>query len=226
MTSWDVVNEALDGNGRLRDTIWRTVIGDDYIEMAFRWAHEADPAAKLFYNDFDAEGLGTKSDAVYIFVQNLLAKGIPIHGVGLQMHVSQDFAPAPQNVITNMQRFAALGLYIHVSEMDVRLVMPPSPQTLALQAQVYANAMQACLAVSACTQFTTWGFTGKFSWIPAFFPGFGAALPFDEDYHPKLAYHALLATLRSQQVSASVIVPDEGPFAGPGDGPSGTHESE
>ena len=222
VAAWDVVNEAVDATGQLRSTIWQTIIGDDYIEMAFRWANEADPDAKLFYNDFGAEGLGTKSDAVYSLVRNLLMKGTPIHGVGLQMHVSQDFAPTPQNVVTNMQRLAALGLQIHISEMDVRLLVPPSPQTLALQAQVYANMMHACLTVTACTKFSTWGFTDKHSWIPSFFPGFGAALMFDADYHPKLAYHALLATLRGEQVSVSADVPDENPSAGPGDGPSGT----
>ena len=125
-------------------------IGDDYIEMAFRWANEADPGAKLFYNDFNAEGLLPKSNAVYRLVQSLLAKGTPIHGVGLQMHINQQFSPLPQNVVGNMQRLAALGLQIHVSEMDVRLGAPPSPEALAMQAQVYANVMNACLGVDAC----------------------------------------------------------------------------
>ncbi|HEV2580009.1 MAG TPA: endo-1,4-beta-xylanase, partial [Ktedonobacteraceae bacterium] len=109
---WDVVNEAIDDNGNLRDSIWLRVIGPDYIDMAFRWAHEANPQALLFYNDYGGEGLNHKSDAIYALVKGLVSRGVPINGVGLQMHVSLDRYPSPHDVLANMQRLAALGLQV------------------------------------------------------------------------------------------------------------------
>ena len=102
VAAWDVVNEGVGDDGSLRDTIWLRGIGPEYIDMAFRWAHEADPDALLFYNDYAGEGLGTKSDAIYALVQGLLERGVPINGVGLQMHVSLRWSPQPQDVAANM----------------------------------------------------------------------------------------------------------------------------
>ncbi|MDW8049331.1 MAG: endo-1,4-beta-xylanase, partial [Nitrososphaerota archaeon] len=113
--AWDVVNEAIDDSGALRNTIWLQNIGPEYIELAFRWAHEADPNALLFYNDYGAEGLGVKSDAVYNLVKGLLEKGVPIHGVGLQMHISADSPPSPQSVAANIRRLNNLGLEVHIT---------------------------------------------------------------------------------------------------------------
>ena len=110
VAAWDVVNEAIADDGSLRDTIWLRGIGPEYIDMAFRWAHEADPDALLFYNDYAGEGLGAKSDAIYALVQGLLERGVPINGVGLQMHVSLRWSPQPQDVAANMERLGALGL--------------------------------------------------------------------------------------------------------------------
>jgi len=90
--AWDVVNEAIADDGTLRDTVWLRNIGPEYIELAFRWAHEADPQALLFYNDYGAEDIGVKSNAVYNLVKRLLEKDVPIHGVGL-MHVSLENPP-------------------------------------------------------------------------------------------------------------------------------------
>src|SRR5207302_7761217 len=104
---WDVVNEAIDDSGNLRNTIWLQVIGPDYIDMAFRWAHEADPAAKLLYNDYSAEGLGRKSDAVYTLVRSLLQEGVPIQGVGLQSHFTLSSPPKIDDISANMSRLAA-----------------------------------------------------------------------------------------------------------------------
>ncbi|MCI0711709.1 MAG: endo-1,4-beta-xylanase, partial [Chloroflexi bacterium] len=82
---WDVVNEAIDGT-TYRDTPLYRMIGEDYIELAFRFAHEADPDALLFYNDYGAEGLNPKSQMIYTMVSDFVERGVPIHGVGLQMH--------------------------------------------------------------------------------------------------------------------------------------------
>lgn len=195
IAEWDVVNEAIDDNARPRDSIWRQLIGPEYVELAFRWAHEADPNAKLFYNDYGGEGMNAKSDAIFALVSDLKKRGVPIDGVGLQLHVSLAGAPAAEELGQNIARIADLGLRVHISELDVRVSTPASAATLKSQAQVYRTVMRACLAAPACTELTTWGFTDAHSWVPGFFAGYGAALPFDERLGPKPAYTAMLAEL-------------------------------
>jgi endo-1,4-beta-xylanase len=192
---WDVVNEALRANGTLRNDIWRRGIGPEYAELAFRWANEADPKAQLFYNEYGGEGLGVKSDGVYEFVQGLRQRGVPIHGVGLQMHVRVDDYPKPEDVAANMRRLAALGVEVHISEMDVRIPMPVTEEKLNAQACIYRAMLNVCLSAPNCKSFVLWGFTDKYSWIPEFFPGYGAGLIFDESYRPKPAYDALVDVL-------------------------------
>ncbi len=201
IAAWDVVNEAVDWDGSYRDSIWLRVIGPDYIELAFRWAHEADPEALLFYNDFDGEGLGQKSDAIYNLVQGLQRRGVPIHGVGLQMHIDLKEPPEPEDVTANMNRLAKLGLEVHITEMDVPVELPVTEEKLVAQARIYQDMLGVCLSAQNCKAFVMWGFTDRYSWItdPEYqeelFPGQGAALIFDESYHPKPAYDALIDTL-------------------------------
>jgi endo-1,4-beta-xylanase len=194
VAAWDVVNEAVDDKGMLRDTVWLRVIGPDYVELAFHWAHEADPDALLFYNDYSAEALGQKSDAVYELVQDLLDKGVPIHGVGLQMHLRSASPSWLAGVRENIERLGALGLEVQITEMDVR-VRDAGATTLERQAQVYGDVMQVCLDAPNCTAFVLWGFTDRHSWIPGFFEGWGHALIFDEAYAPKPAYETLREVL-------------------------------
>ncbi len=193
--AWDVVNEAIGDDGSLRSTIWSQTIGPEYIEMAFRWAHEADPDALLFYNDYGGEGLGRKSDAIYTLVQDLVQRGVPIHGVGLQMHVSLDQYPDPGDVAANMERLSALGLEVHITEIDVRIKEPVTEEKLEMQAHIYQDMLQVCLSAQGCNAFVLWGFTDRHSWIPHFFSGYSAGLIFDEAYQPKPAYYALEAAL-------------------------------
>jgi endo-1,4-beta-xylanase len=196
---WDVVNEAIDDNGNLRDSIWLRVIGPDYIDMAFRWAHEANPQALLFYNDYGGEGLSHKSDAIYALVQGLVARGVPINGVGLQMHVALNRYPSSRDLLANMQRLAALGLQVQITEMDVSMQGDPRPmqQKLQAQASIYSQALSTCLSFAPCTAFVMWGFTDAYSWIPAATGHPDYPLIFDASYHPKPAYYALLGVLRT-----------------------------
>jgi endo-1,4-beta-xylanase len=192
---WDVVNEAIDDSGNLRNTIWLQVIGPDYIEMAFRWAHEADPNAKLIYNDYGTEGLGRKSDAVYALVRGLLQKGVPLQGVGLQGHFILSSPPKLEDVSANLSRLAALGVDAYVSELDIRIQTPVSDMKLSDQATLYGAIAEACLSAPNCKAIGLWGFTDKYSWIPSFYPGYGNALIFDSQYLPKPAYLSLSDTL-------------------------------
>ena len=197
VASWDVAAEAVGEDGRLRETFWSRGIGPDYLALAFHWAHEADPQARLRYNDYGGEGTGAKSDGIYDLMIALRRKGTPIHGVGLQMHLSPHDAPRANDVRINMKRLAALGLETHISEMDVMLAMPATRADIKAQATLYRDMLQACLAVPQCRSFSTWGATDRYSWIPEFFPGRGAALLFDAEGRAKPAYQSIRRLLRA-----------------------------
>ncbi|MCS7068020.1 MAG: endo-1,4-beta-xylanase [Meiothermus sp.] len=187
---WDVANEVIGDDARPRATPFEVL--PDYLEKAFRYARAADPGAKLFYNDYGAEGLGPKSDAIYALLKGLKEKGVPLDGVGFQAHVDLNFSPAAVRMAENLERFARLGLEIHITEMDVRLVGPGSrAERLEKQARVYREVLQVCLRQPRCKVFTLWGVSDAFSWRAASEP-----LVFDADYQPKPAYFALQQTLQ------------------------------
>jgi endo-1,4-beta-xylanase len=207
--AWDVVNEALDESGKLKDSPWYNQPGiglsdkgSAYIEQAFRWAREADPHALLFYNENGAEGLSGKSDAVYAMVKDFKKRGIPIDGVGLQMHISEPGVDSAA-VAANIARLAALGLQVHITELDVSLPLDSSGvvlhDDLVRQAEVYRGVVRACLKNPGCTAIQTWGFTDKYSWIGSHSHGKrGAALPFDRAYNPKPAYDAIFEEISAE----------------------------
>lgn len=201
--AWDVVNEAFNDDGTLRSTIWSNtpgigLTGTGYIEQALRWARAADPKALLFYNDYNGETVNSKSDAIYKMAQDFLARGVPLDGVGFQMHLTAN--PGSLTSMTqNLQRFADLGLQVQITEFDVRLPVDSSgvasASSLATQAQIYQNITTLCLKIARCTAVQAWGFTDKYSWIPGTFAGFGAGLPFDATYQAKSASTSMLTAL-------------------------------
>jgi endo-1,4-beta-xylanase len=195
--SWDVVNEAIERNGSFRSSIWLDGIGEEYIEMAFRWAHEADPEAKLFYNDYSNEEIGRKSDAIYQLVRRLKQTGVPIDGVGFQMHVGLKDNPDLNSIGRNMSRLGNLGVEVRITEMDVQVHegADTEAERLALQAAYYSAILDRCLAVSNCTGLTVWGVTDQYSWVPYHFDRPDAPLLFDENYLPKPAYYAVFERL-------------------------------
>lgn len=193
---WDVVNEAFEDDGSRRQSVWQRVIGPDYIELAFRWAHEVDPAAVLLYNDYNGEGLGRKSDAIYELLRDLKGRGVPVHGVGLQMHMTVGQLPPSQELRANLQRLADLGLELHVTEADLRMPMPATAEALDEQARNYQGLLGIALEFSQLRSWTLWGFSDRHSWVPRTFQGYGSALPWDEHYEAKPALDALRKTLR------------------------------
>lgn len=195
---WDVVNEAMDEDGSRRPSFWQRVIGPDYIEKAFGWAHEADPIAILIYNDYNAEDLGVKSNAVYEMLRDLKAQGVPVHGVGFQMHVTVGQLPTVKDFQANLKRLAGLGLELHVTELDVRMPLPATPESLSQQAQDCRKIFEAAIAFPQLRSFSLWGFTDRHSWIPQEFKGYGAGLIWDEQDQPKPAQAALLEALRGK----------------------------
>jgi endo-1,4-beta-xylanase len=203
--AWDVVNEALDENGNVRDSLWNNQPGigprkgTAYIEQVFRWARKSDPHALLFYNEAEGEALNRKSDAIYAMVKDFKRRGIPIDGVGLQLHIPT-FDADVAAIAANIARLTALGVQVHITELDISLPVDsngqPRSDDLAHQAEVYRGIVRACLNSAGCTAIQTWGFTDKYSWIGSHSRGArGQALPFDRAYQPKPAYRAVLEEL-------------------------------
>ncbi len=193
--TWDVVNEAVEADGTLRDDwLFPRVIGSAYIAKAFRFAHRADPEAELVYNDFEIEGQNAKSDGVYRMLRDLRRRGVPVDRLGIQGHMDIN-APVPSiaDLVANMRRFAGLGLELEITELDVALPQGAAvtPQLLAHQAAIYGALAEACQRVRACRKLTVWGLSDNHTWLAGTSP-----LPFDTEYQPKPAWDALIAALR------------------------------
>jgi endo-1,4-beta-xylanase len=114
---WDVVNEALNEDGTLRDSPWRRAIGDDYIVKAFEYAHEADPGAELYYNDYNL-ATPAKRDGAVRLVKQVIAAGVPVRAIGSQDHHKLDW-PSPALVDSMLAAFAAAGVHASITELDV-----------------------------------------------------------------------------------------------------------
>ena len=204
---WDVANEIFQddwdaGGVRLRteaNPFLKACAADPValIGDVFRWAHEADPEAVLFLNDYNAEGINNKTNAYYALAQELLADGVPLQGFGAQGHLSLMYG-FDESIQENFERFAALGLKVAITEADVRMPLgedgEPTAEQIALQAERYDAMLVACLNVPACTSFTVWGFDDGHSWVPGVFPE-GYATIMTEEYEKKPAYFALLESL-------------------------------
>lgn len=194
ITSWDVVNEVIDDKGTLRSCIWLQNIGPEYIELAFRYAHEADPKAVLFYNEYGHEYSHVRRYAVNHLADSLAKKGVPIHGIGLQMHTNT-------NRLTTDLRYAitaaaVTGLKIHVSELDVSV--NPNKQNITFSDEL-ATAQQECYRIITKTMMdipaeqrfgvTICGIHDASSWLSGN-PDW--PLLFNDDFERKPAYDGIL----------------------------------
>lgn len=196
--AWDVVNEAVDvstESGYTDSIFWRK-LGPSYIEDAFRRARAVDPDVLLFYNEVGIERMGPKSDFTYTLMRELLERGVPIDGIGLQSHVSTHRYPAESDLRANIRRFAELGLRVNISEADVRTLLMPGDQASRWQAQrvAFQQIVGACVVEPGCEGVTLWGFSDAYTWIN----DDGSAddpLIFDRTYAPKPAYDGVLVGL-------------------------------
>ena len=218
ISGWDVVNEALNDDGTMRQSPWYKIIGEDYIAKAFEFAHEADPKAQLYYNDYSLENPAKRKGAVEL-MKKLKAAGVPISGIGLQDHNKMD-VPSAQVEAETIEAFSALGLEVNVSELDVDVLPRTTNQNSAdVSATAGGNAasnpyvtglpdeMQAALAKRYAELFevfvkhhkdmgrvTFWGVTDGDSWLNNF-PTRGRTnhpLLFDRQGNPKPAFDAVL----------------------------------
>jgi len=201
---YDVVNEPItfagapgdDGNG-LAEYVFTDLLGPGYIREALEIAHAADPAAKLFINDFFVMRPGAKQDFFFELARQLVESGAPLHGVGFQGHITPPFdpnyLPSAAEIGAAIDRFAALGLEVEITEIDVTLSDPANQ--LEYQAQIYRDLAEACFRRAACPGITTWGISDAYTWIEGFFSVQGAPLPYDESFAPKPAWGAIREAL-------------------------------
>jgi endo-1,4-beta-xylanase len=221
---WDVANEMFanswDPNplpdGINGDDFWVSHLGEGIIADAFRWAHQADPKALLFYNDYNIageDGTNAKSDAVYAWVQQMRAQGVPIDGIGEQGHLDTQYGFSGARMRDDLARYASLGLKVAITEADVRTFVdsaatqaPTDQLGTFAQPFEFSEMMQACLAVPACISFTVWGISDAVSWVPGFFTGEGDATLYDVNLSPKQAY----TTLHEDLVLAARGAPKRG----------------
>jgi endo-1,4-beta-xylanase len=222
--AWDVVNEAIMEDGSYRDgnedegkqSQWYAIIGEDYIAEAFRAAHEADPDAKLFYNDF-YNYIPAKVQGIYSMLQGLLADGVPVHGVGLQAHLNIEPSTDPNNQayhqhVENMEDaielYASLGLEVQVTEMDVSLYIPGIMYTsdMFYTEATFTDALETQQAeryraffdmfrrhASTITGVTFWGIADDNTWLSEFSSGRkDFPLLFDVRHEKKKAYDAVV----------------------------------
>lgn len=191
---WDVLNEltADDGSG-YRKSLWSDTFGPSFPARILGWAREADPDAKLYWNEIAADGLSAKSDRFFAFAKALKESGAPLDGVGFQAHFNLD--GVPEGFEENLRRFSDIGLDVRITELDVALELPADDAARRKQADIYAQVVRACRAVDRCKGITVWGFTDRFSWIPDSQEGFGDATLLDRELEPKPAYRSFAAAL-------------------------------
>ena len=207
---WTVVNEVFSrglGEKGLSDW-WGQRLGTAYLDQAFQWAKQADPEAVLLVNDFNNETKNPVSDAIYDYVAGALRRGVPIDGVGFQMHINGAAPPAKQSVIDNMERFGRLGLKIYVTEFDVNLndiATGSQRQKFDRQKQVYRDMLSACLASEHCVSFSLLGITDKESWYNDLGIPNAQPLPFDNNYRAKPAFFGLREALRAGRPKTGVV---------------------
>ncbi len=212
---WDVCNEFLtDSNpsGVNPNDFWIKNAGPDVIERAFRWAHQADPHALLFYNDYNIggeDGSNAKFQAAFNLAQGLLEKGVPIHGIGIQGHLDTQFGWSPQRLSDDIGKYASLGLKVAITEADARtFVNNPTDQVPTNGLENFAQPfemdemLKASLAHPELISFTVWGFTDADSWVPGFFTGEGFATIYDVNLNPKQAYLSMQSTLKLAALGA------------------------
>ena len=200
---WSVVNEAFSRAQHLYSLHdwWADHIGDQsYVDKSFIWARQADPHAKLLLNDFNDEVYSTTSNNMYSYIESAKQRGVPIDGIGMQMHIDASKRPDKKEVISNMQRFGKLGVSVYVTEFDVNMgsVLGSSDYKNRLQAAIYYDMVRACIESKVCPSFSILGITDKETWYNYIGSKNANPLPFDKNYNPKPAYYALYSALEQQ----------------------------
>lgn len=212
---WDVVNEAIDDDDALlRDTKWLSTVGPDYIDHAFLYAHEADPSALLFYNDYN-DMVEVKHAKIYQLVKGMKERGIPIHGLGLQAHFS-NFFPSVEDIRRSIEDFASLGLQLQITEMDLSVYqyqdnskgrLQPTEDMLKLQAEKYQQIFEVYREYKDIIRGVTfWGIADDYTWLDDYPVKERKDWPllFDEQKNPKPAFYAITSFADKEENSYGI----------------------
>lgn len=200
--SWDVVNEAFnDGSGTLRNSVFQQRLGNDYIAKCFTWAREADPDVLLFYNDYNMCSDNSKQNAVFDMADDLIARGIPIDGIGFQMHISYNW-PDKADIIAAANRIVERDLLVHFSELDIRanpndnMTNLTSERSLQ-QKEKYKEIAQIYSALPTDNKYalTIWGVKDNESWLLNHHGHIDWPLLYDSNANEKDAYFGFLEGL-------------------------------
>lgn len=203
IAAWDVVNEAFMDDGTLRKSIWSEHLGPDYMARCFQYARQADPTVKLFYNDYGQEYSAKKLAAMLAMVTDFKKRGIPIDGVGLQMHTHIDHPDA--QIQDAIRQAAATGLLVHLSELDIRINQAKKPnfvptddhwQRQKAKFSAIASAYRTLVPKAQQHGITTWNVSDGDSWIPKFCQCQDFPLPFSGEFTKKPAYDGFMSGLR------------------------------
>lgn len=157
--AWDVVNEPFNDDGTWRTDVFYNTLGTSYVATALNAARAADPAAKLYINDYNIENTGSKATAMLNLVKSLKAAGTPLDGIGLQCHFIVGSVPSSLQSI--MSQFTALGVEVAITELDIRMTLPATTALLAQQKTDYQNVIAACKNVAGCVGVTIWDYTDE-----------------------------------------------------------------
>ncbi len=201
VAAWDVVNEAFNEDGTLRNSIWRQHLGDGYIEKAFIYAQEADSLALLFYNDYNLESNPTKRHSVLSLLNAMRARGVKVDGVGLQMHISIMY-PDVQAIVEAMDEVVRADFVMHLSEIDISVnpfgkSIELTPDLMKRQADLLGSLVLAYKKVPKRLKYgmTFWGISDQNSWIRTTFNRIDYPLLYDDGYLPKPCFCTLKNTL-------------------------------
>ncbi|KAK3690568.1 glycoside hydrolase superfamily [Podospora appendiculata] len=197
--AWDVVNEAIADDGTWRDSVFYKTFGTDYLALAFNAAKKADANTKLYYNDYNLEYNGAKTDRAVELVGIVKKAGAPIDGVGFQGHLIVGSTPSRSSLTTVLKRFTALNVEVAYTELDIRhSSLPASASALVTQGNDFASVVGSCVDTTGCVGVTVWGFTDKYSWVPNTFSGAGDALIYDKNFAKKAAWTSISSVLAAK----------------------------
>ena len=221
---WDVINEAVDDSGQMRNSQWLQIIGEDYVQKAFEYAHQADPDARLYYNDYSMY-FPAKRDGVVRLVRNLQSKGIQVDGIGLQGHWGLDYPDKMEELEASIIAFSDLGVEVMITELDVNVLPFPDEQRgadISLKFEMkngldpYASGLPDSIQAKLTERYaqffemfqkhsdrisrvTIWGIQDGQSWLN-YWPVRGRTnhpLLFDRNYKPKPAFFAVAGIVKN-----------------------------
>ena len=159
--------EPFNDDGTWRETIWYNTLNTSYIPLALHAAHLADPHTKLYINEYNTTGPGPKASALKALVRSLKAAGVPLHGIGVQAHEVVGEVPPLADIKRNLEEFAALGVEVAITELNVRFAaLPPDEEGLEQQRRDFATIVSACREVEGCIGITVWDWTDKVRTLP------------------------------------------------------------